>query len=140
MAWLLIITSSMQIVALTVWNGIISPVFDAATTFLLLGRNGEREIMSTGRHSPVEVTALLTEKEVSTVICGAISLFPARLLARNDITVVPWIRGDVEEVINAYRRGNLDTPRFRMPGCACVGRGRKRRCRRHRNHPPERQP
>lgn len=133
----------METVALTVWNSIISPVFDAATTFLLVRPDRERETISANGQSPIDVVSLLTAEGVSTVICGAISALPARLLSRNGINVIPWVRGNVEEVLDAYYRGNLDTPLFRMPGCGGAGRGGKggghsRRCRRRGNHLKER--
>jgi predicted Fe-Mo cluster-binding NifX family protein len=141
MARVLITVPFMSTIALTVWNDIISPVYDAATTFLLVGQNGERERLSIGGQSPVEVAALLAGKKVTAVICGAISAQLARLLSGNNITVLPWTRGNVEEVIDAYRHKNLDAPLFRMPGCGCSprGGGRGRHCRKRGNNLPGRQ-
>jgi predicted Fe-Mo cluster-binding NifX family protein len=140
MAWILISFCVMTPIALTIWNDIISPVYDAATTFLLVMPDGSREILSTNGQSPLDVASSLAAKKVTTVICGAISILPVRLLSRNHITAVPWIRGNVEEVIEAYRRGILDSPPFRMPGCGCRhhGKGRGRHFHGGKNHLPER--
>jgi predicted Fe-Mo cluster-binding NifX family protein len=142
MARLLIFIPVMSTIALTVWNSIISPVYDAATTFLLVGQNGEREMLLTEGRTSVEIAGLLATKNVYTVICGAISALPARILSANNIAVVPWIRGNVEEVIDAYRRGNLNAPFFHMPGCEYRkrGTGRGRCCRRRGIHQRGRQP
>jgi predicted Fe-Mo cluster-binding NifX family protein len=64
----------------------------------------------------------LKAKNVAVVICGAISAVPLRLLAQSGITVISWIRGNTEAVIEAYRKDALSSLQFQMPGCG--GRGR----------------
>jgi hypothetical protein len=39
------------------------------------------------------------------------------MLAMRDVRVLPFIAGDVDEVIQAYITGELNRPRFAMPGC-----------------------
>jgi predicted Fe-Mo cluster-binding NifX family protein len=108
--------------AITAWNGIISPVFDAADTFLIMKDGEPEEVMRMAASSPLELAGELRKKNVTVVICGAISAVPLRLLVQNGITVIPWIRGDVKAVVEAYRRGTLYSRHFLMPGC--IGRGR----------------
>jgi predicted Fe-Mo cluster-binding NifX family protein len=129
MAWKLNKNYSMKTTAITVWDGIISPVFDAADTFLLVNGEGARETVRLNAASPMEVTGALKAKNVGVVICGAISAVPLRMLAQSGMTVISWIRGDVERVIEAYRRGALRSPPFQMPGCGACGPmcGRRRR-------------
>jgi hypothetical protein len=52
------------------------------------------------------------------------------------ITIFPFVRGTVEEIIDAYYDGRLNSGNYAMPGCIrrCqgpgMGRGQGRRCRR----------
>lgn len=50
------------------------------------------------------------------VICGAVSEFFYNLLREAGIDLCCGISGDIDDVIQAYRKGKLDQPRFRMPG------------------------
>ena len=68
----------------------------------------------------------LRELGVETLICGAISNPAFAAACAEGITVIPWISGDVEEVIDSFMAGTLPSSRFMMPGC----RGRGRRVRR----------
>ncbi|MBN2189445.1 MAG: NifB/NifX family molybdenum-iron cluster-binding protein [Chitinispirillaceae bacterium] len=112
----------MKPTALTVWNGIISPVFDAADTFLIIKEDAPEETVRINAQSPIETAGALRAKNVAVVICGAISAVPLRLLMQNGISVFACIRGNVDDVIAAYRQGLLSSPAFQMPGCG--GRGR----------------
>lgn len=50
------------------------------------------------------------------IICGAVGEAFCNLLHEADIDLVCGIRGDIYEVIDAYRNGALSHVRFRMPG------------------------
>ena len=93
-------------VALTVWNGRISPVFDVSRKVLILdvahgAVTGQREEPLEGI-DPVQKARKLVEWEVRKLICGAISRPLAGLFATYGIRTIPFIAGDAEEVIKAY--------------------------------------
>lgn len=115
-------------VAISTWNGRISPVFDVARTLLVLeiGEEGiaERREQSLG-DGPAGRIERIADAGVQVLLCGAISQPLAGMLAARGVRVVPFISGDVEEVIRAYLAGALDCPRFAMPGCG----GRRMRLR-----------
>jgi predicted Fe-Mo cluster-binding NifX family protein len=61
---------------------------------------------------------------VEVLICGAISrYFYSLLINVAGIDVIPWVSGSIEEVLNAYMKGNLYRQKFLMPGC-CWHKGR----------------
>lgn len=57
------------------------------------------------------------------LICGAISWRMEAALAEMGTRVIPHVCGPVEEVLTAFRNGELDGSAFLMPGCR--GRGRR---------------
>ncbi|MFH1024734.1 MAG: NifB/NifX family molybdenum-iron cluster-binding protein [Planctomycetota bacterium] len=124
----------MKKVAISVWNGRISPVFDASRHMVIVdvadgkiaGRREERL-----DDDPARKTEQIAGAGVKVLVCGAVSRALAGMLEARDVTIHPFIAGELEDVIQAYLGGGLDRPRFAMPGC-CGRRGRFRggRCRR----------
>lgn len=115
-------------VALTVWNGRISPVFDVSRRILVLDVDhgaviGRREEPLEGIN-PVQKAGKLVEWEVRKLICGAISRPLAGLCDAYGIRIIPFIAGDAEEVIEAYLARKLPNRRMTMPGCCSGGRRR----------------
>ena len=117
-------------IGITVWGNIISPVFDAARTMLVADVhtdgivNKEKYWLHAG--SPVLQVETLRRTGVNVLICGAISEVPANMIEGAGIRLIPFIRGNVEEVLNAYLRQQLPTPDFMMPGCGNRRRRRRR--------------
>ncbi|MBN1420613.1 MAG: NifB/NifX family molybdenum-iron cluster-binding protein [Planctomycetes bacterium] len=116
-------------IALTVWEGRISPVFDVSRHAILVdvrdGRAGGRRNEAFARFDPAGRAGELSRWQVETLICGAISRPFAAALAGEGIRVVPFVAGDIEEVIEAYFAGTVSSTRLAMPGCC----GRRRRFR-----------
>ncbi len=124
-----------MIIAIPFWQGRVSPVFDVAGQVLLVEWNdvGERsrreEVLA--EELPDRRAARLAEWGVTTLICCAVSQPLENLLAAHKIQVIPQVCGEVEEVLQAFRAGTLESERFAMPGCCRRRRGRGRgRCRR----------
>lgn len=117
-------------VALAVWNGRISPVFDVSRKILVLDVHhgvvtGRRE-QELEEIDPVRKAGKLSELRVRKLLCGAISRTLAGLFAVYGIRTIPFLAGDVEEVIEAYLAGELPNRRMPMPGCCRGGRPRFR--------------
>ncbi len=116
-------------VALAIWNGRISPVFDVARQLLLLeivdGKViDRREEVLPGTELQAQARRL-TALAPQALICGAISRPLAALLAAAPIKVVPFTAGTVEDVLAAWLAGKLPQPALCMPGCGCR---RRQRC------------
>jgi predicted Fe-Mo cluster-binding NifX family protein len=128
-------------VAISNWQGRISPVFDVAGSILLLELEGRREKcreeleLKTG--DPFDRARFLSHLGADVLICGMLSHPQEIALASAGIRVIPHICGEIENVITAFLSGRLDCGALTMPGC---GRQfpesrRRRRQRRFRVHP-----
>jgi len=108
-------------VAIPIWNRRISPLFDTAQRVLIVELDGEQEVARTeeqiGDVALPQKAGRLTELGARVLICGAISRPLAEMLSAAGIEVVPFITGEVEEVLKAYVGGGLPAPQFLMPGC-----------------------
>ena len=120
-------------VALPVWDGRISPVFDTARKLLLVdvaeAKEAGRSEEDLGVMPPPQRAAKLVALGVHVLVCGAISRPLASMVAAYGIQVIPFVSGEAEDVLSAYVCGRLRDPglppQFLMPGC----RGRHRRFR-----------
>jgi predicted Fe-Mo cluster-binding NifX family protein len=114
--------------SVTQWRGRVSPLFDTAQQFLLLELCGgeiiERRELNASGVPPFLKAEFLAGMGVQVLICGGISSFFYRQLLALGIQVIPWVAGEVEEVLQAYLHSRLPCKRYALPGC------RTRRCRR----------
>jgi predicted Fe-Mo cluster-binding NifX family protein len=117
-------------VAFAAWSGRVAPVFDVARHVRLVeveSGNVLSETEETLPTGPVHAKGRrLAELGVKALVCGAVSRPVFSLIAAYDIRVIPFVAGDLEEVIQAYLHGKLETDVFAMPGF-CGRRGRRRR-------------
>lgn len=116
--------------AIPVWQGRISPVFDVARQLLLVeltnGQETAREEYVIQETMPDQQAKTLADLGVETLICAGISQPLEAMLADGGIRVIARICGGVEEVIAAFVAGELGQERFAMPGCCAQGRQRHR--------------
>lgn len=119
-----------MIVAIPVWQGRVSPVFDVAGQLLVVELNGSVE--SARRHetlpdeAPQRRAQRLRALGVETLICGAVSRPLETLLVADGIEVIPRICGEAEEVLRAFLSAELQDDQFAMPGCCSQKRRRHR--------------
>ena len=115
-------------IALPIWNDRISPLFDTSGRVLIFdiegGSAGEWEEHDVQGLIPPMKVRRIKELGAGVLICGAVSNPVAHLVESAGIELVPWVSGPVDEVIAAFQMGELDRPRYFMPGC---GRRRRRR-------------
>jgi predicted Fe-Mo cluster-binding NifX family protein len=108
-------------VALTVWDDRISPVFDVARRILLIevedGEVTARREENLAEAPPIDRARKLVDLEVDTLVCGAVSWPVEAIISANGIETIPFVAGDVDEVIEAYLNGRLLDPELCMPGC-----------------------
>lgn len=110
--------------AIPVWDGRVSPVFDVACRFLLVDViGGEASFTEELEVTRADRVAVIAENGVNVVVCGAISHRLEERLLASGIEVVAEIRGSHVEVVRAYLEGALAHARFSMPGV----HGRRRR-------------
>lgn len=122
--------------AFSIWEGRIAPVFDAASQLAIV--QGAREwgpaiLVPVPGASPSAVIAVLMERHVATLVCGAISRPIRDAITARNIDVHPFVTGALDEVVGAWREGRLHEERFRMPGCGQAVPGQGKRMRRRGN-------
>jgi predicted Fe-Mo cluster-binding NifX family protein len=108
-------------VAIPVWNGRVSPVFDAASMIVLLDIEDGQEKARTEVQVPARPLVLrvklLVERHVDVLVCGAISQMLAEMCAAAGTPVVSWVAGPLDDVVRAVLTGALPSPSYTMPGC-----------------------
>jgi len=107
--------------ALAVWGGRISPVFDVSRRLSVL-KIENNQVVSQNEHTidtdaPFQKTDQLTELGIETLICGAISYPLAEMIKAKGIKLVPFIAGEVDAVLMSFLAGNLSITNMSMPGC-----------------------
>ena len=125
--------------AIPIFDGMISPVFDAARRLLLVDIENGREVWRT--EQIVEEPELgprarrVAEFGADVLICGAISRPLEAMLLSTGVEVIPQTCGPVEDVLKAFISGRLTEQAFVMPGC-CGHRRRFHASRRAGNSDP----
>ncbi|MFH1570973.1 MAG: hypothetical protein ABIL09_23465 [Gemmatimonadota bacterium] len=107
-------------VALPVWEGRLSPVLDVARQLLVVrleaGAEAGRHLCHVHGLAPRRWPALLSDLGVDVLICGAVSDALSAALTRGGTSLMPWVQGEIDAVLRAYLSGELDDPRFAVPG------------------------
>ncbi|PIE57205.1 MAG: dinitrogenase iron-molybdenum cofactor biosynthesis domain-containing protein [Desulfobulbus propionicus] len=120
-------------IAVTVWEDRISPVFDAAKTLLVadvsasgINRQG---LLAFDPEDIEGLLYILRSRRVQTLICGAVSEFPASRIEASGVQLVSFIAGKVDEVLKRCCGRDPAWGTMRMPGCGksicCCGRIRQ---------------
>jgi predicted Fe-Mo cluster-binding NifX family protein len=127
-------------IAIPIWNGCVSSVFDFSRSLLLVDVEGntesKRSEMPLPAQSIPEKANQLRTLGVDLLICGAISRPLASLIVSSGIRVLPYVAGRVDEILEAYFSDKLLQPQFALPGSwpgARRGFRRRRRVRRSRH-------
>lgn len=119
--------SMMDTIAITNWNNIVSPLYDASCYLTVITSDGQREVIHIRDFSLYERAELCTKKNVQILICGAISNDAYALLRNRGIKVFSWTRGPVDELISACQKKISFKDNYYMPGC------KRKRCTHHRH-------
>jgi len=111
-------------IAMPVWEGRISPLFDVAKQLLIVeiedGQEQNRwEVPFEEAWPPFRVQRL-ANLGVKTLLCGGISRVLSHLLHDSGIEVISQIKGESDPILCAYLNGNLASPCFLMPGAMAI--------------------
>ena len=106
--------------AIPVWEGRVSSVFDFACSAVVVAWDGPTQVDCTkvalSGQGPNRIVTL-KQLGVDTLICGAISRPLALWASACGIRLFPYVTGVVDEVIEAFEKGQLGSERFVLPGC-----------------------
>jgi predicted Fe-Mo cluster-binding NifX family protein len=115
--------------AFAYWDDRIAPVFDIARRIHVVEADSGRIVAETGEvlvdDLPAQTALRLVELGIGTLVCGAISRSFQERIAAYGIRVIPFVAGDLSEVIQAWLSGKLEHDTFVMPGCSGRRRGRR---------------
>ncbi|MBN2179364.1 MAG: NifB/NifX family molybdenum-iron cluster-binding protein [Deltaproteobacteria bacterium] len=118
-------------IAIPVWDNHVSTVLDFSNRLIIVdydsSRIGERSSAGFGETSIIQKVARLRELGVNVLLCGAVSGPLERMILASGIVVIPFLRGTVDEVLDAYLGNRLVDERFALPGCYPAGMGYGRR-------------
>ena len=127
---LIILVMKRHIIALPIWSGKICTVLDFAQSLLVVEVESVSEVSrkyyALTNEQPIFRARRLRNLGVQILICGALSRPLLTLLRSYGITVIPYICGHVDEVVNSYVKGDLSQPSFRLPGCPPNPKGRRK--------------
>ena len=116
-----------QLIALPVWADHICPVLDFARSILVVdmadSKERSREAFRCSPSPPIWLANRMGKLGVELVKCGALSREYFGSLRAKEIKVIPYIQGNVNEILNAYWAGILSHPRFLLPGMPSTWRG-----------------
>ena len=117
-------------IAVTIWEDRVSPVMDTAQQLLVVEIEGDTVINDMIVDIPplhfLQKARMIAELGVNTLICGAVSRPMEEVVTAMGVNIIPWIKGDVQQVINAYIHGTILNEQYMLPGCHRRSRGRGR--------------
>jgi predicted Fe-Mo cluster-binding NifX family protein len=107
--------------AFSCWGERIAPVFDTTRQVHVI-ETAAGCIVSEKKEAlaldlPLQKAMRLTELGVRILVCGAISRPLQAMVSSAGIQVIPFVSGDLPEVIAAWLKGRLPGAAFAMPGC-----------------------
>jgi predicted Fe-Mo cluster-binding NifX family protein len=109
-------------IAISHWQGRISPVFDVAQQVLLVDLDSNqvvrRQHVSLGPGDPFCRAKEIVGLGAELLVCGAISHPLEKALAQAGVRVAGFTCGDVDTILAALQTGRLGEACFRMPGAA----------------------
>jgi predicted Fe-Mo cluster-binding NifX family protein len=107
-------------VAVSEYEGRIAPVFDCCQCLSIFSQRADgHELIGIEHWSSLPRMARagrLKALGIDCVLCGGISCDMERHIVSEGIRLIPWLAGEVNEVMAAFREGRLEDPRFAMPG------------------------
>ena len=112
-------------VAIPVFKGRISPVFDWSRDLLLLdieaGEEGVRREISLEGLAPLQRVEQLVAQHVELLVCGGIGELLLSAIESRGIRVYAWVAGSLDEVLGDILSYGSPRPQLVMPGCRRLG-------------------
>lgn len=103
-------------------NNTVWPHFGETPHFMLVElESGNRTILTNGGYSHKDLVPYLKELSVDVLICGGLGVNACNLLCESGIKVIPGITGDINDVLDLYKKGQLigDDKFIHQCSCGC---------------------
>jgi predicted Fe-Mo cluster-binding NifX family protein len=108
-----------QTIAMPVFRNRISSRFDCAESILIVEIHGgtivRRQEIRWTHAGILERIHILLQEGVGILICGGLTETCGLLLQDDNIEVIPWIRGEIDEVLSRFMQGTLRTTERSSP-------------------------
>ncbi|MDX1700603.1 MAG: hypothetical protein R3250_08305 [Melioribacteraceae bacterium] len=102
----------MKLIVIPNFGNRVSPRIDCSENLQLVSiedkRIISRETIRIPAHSLLERINMIIRLRPDIVICDGISTLMNDKLSENDIKVIPWIHGNIDEILNDYLNGKLN--------------------------------
>lgn len=119
-------------IAVPIFRGSVSPVFDFAQKLLVIHAvgpypesSGELDISSV---PSVRRAGYLVEKGVKVLICGGISALLTSMVEMQGIRIISGVAGEIGPVVRAFLAGGLPDADLAMPGWKPSRKGAREIC------------
>lgn len=97
--------------AIPVFENRVSSRLDCSESILLVsieeGKIIQRQEIHLPHVKPLEKVQLLVHEGVRVLICGGLTEAHSNMLYGSGIKVIPWVRGEIEDVLTRFVRGTL---------------------------------
>ena len=104
----------MKTIALSIFRNRISSRLDSADEILILTLEDKqvksRETIRIITSSPLDKIQQIIELNFDVLICGGLTQLCDNRLKNSNVNVIPWIKGNTDEVLNNYLEGKLSEP------------------------------
>jgi predicted Fe-Mo cluster-binding NifX family protein len=114
-------------VAVPIFQGSVSPVFDFAQRLLVVHHPGTgletREELDLAGVPSLRRAGYLLERGVRVLICGGISAHLAAMMEMRGIRIISGVAGEIGPVVRAFLAGKLPDADLAMPGWKPSPRG-----------------
>ncbi len=107
-------------IAITVWGNRISPVFDSATTLMIVEIKNSKIVSQTFEaFNPkflIQIRSIFTTHQIKVLICGAITDVQSKSIEHSGIKLIPFITGNIDDVLACCLKKAHRISDFLMPG------------------------
>ncbi len=115
-----------ELIAIPEFQERVSPLLDESRRFVLLeltdGLIVQRSTVTLSSETAALRIIRLSEMGVTSIICGAVSGYLARMISEKSLGLYSWVSGPVEDVMKAYLEGQLKPAPDCMKPCRGTGR------------------
>lgn len=89
----------------------VAPCFEYCATMAVFTVDGAEVVDQVdaviASHDPFDRVRLLRDRQVDTIICGGVQEPYEEALRASGITVISWVAGDVDDLLDMFLRGRL---------------------------------
>ena len=106
---------------ISVYQNRVASLFESSENFLMIKPLdydiNQAKFINVSNNALYTLIRLNKNENINTLICGAMRGCVRHQIEAQNIKVIPWITGDIQNVVQAFLNDNLFSSSFLMPGC-----------------------